>query len=77
MADLFRPSLSCVVSGSGLTMSDTFRDLIIESVCSHPPFIPLLEAGAEIEEIYTDGSSRIFGSQIVTANSCHAIQAGE
>jgi hypothetical protein len=51
-------------------ISEEFRASIINGLCAHIPFIPLLRAGATIHEVYikTDGSS--VGEVLVARDTC-------
>lgn len=59
-----------IVDLEGMTISNEFRAGSTNGICAHGPFIPLLQAGATIREVYVEQGGREIGAVIVTRTEC-------
>ena len=59
-----------VVDLETLLMTDNFRSRIESGICAHPPFVPLLQAGASIQELYVKVDGTLIGRHVVTRTRC-------
>lgn len=59
-----------VVSHPIETISDEFRAGIMNGICAHGPFHPLLRAGGTIREVYERPDKSVIGAVLVTRKAC-------
>ena len=59
-----------IVDLEGMTMTEEFRQGSRNGICAHPPFMPLLRAGATIREVYLERSGREIGTITVAKEDC-------